>query len=110
MEDKSVMTGKDKQWETKLNKGTLFQNQSENPSAPDYTGDVNVDGVHWKLALWKNKKGYLGIEFTNPNAFKGNTDFNKIDHSPTKTLTNDETEALLNGKKAKDEFNDDIPF
>jgi len=52
----------------------------------------------------------LSVKFTNPKAFKGNTDFNKIDHSPTKTLTNDETEALLNGKKAKDEFNDDIPF
>ena len=110
MEDKSVMTGKDGTWETKLNSGTLFKTQSENPNAPAYSGDVNVDGVHWRLAFWKNDKGYLSVKFTNPSAFKGNIDFNKIDHSPTKKLSNEETEALLNGKRAKDEFNDDIPF
>jgi hypothetical protein len=38
----------------KTNKGSVFQNKSENPSAPKWKGEVNVDGVLKELSMWEN--------------------------------------------------------
>jgi len=40
---------------TKDNSGALFRNTKKdesNPNAPDYTGDVLITGVRWRLAGW----------------------------------------------------------
>ena len=80
----------------KVNSGNLFKTNSENPKAPDYNGTVNVEGIAYRCALWKNDKGYLGIKFT-PN---------KEVEEFTNTVSNDTTGTEQN----KNDFDDDIPF
>jgi hypothetical protein len=46
--------------------GSLFQNErKEKPSQPDYTGDLRIGGVLYRLAGWKKKAasgiGYLSL-------------------------------------------------
>lgn len=40
--------------------GALFPNdKGDNPSRPDWTGDVTIGGVKWRLAAW-TKEGRRG--------------------------------------------------
>lgn len=42
------------------NRGALFKNnKGENPKRPDYTGELNVDGVDFRLSGWvrESKQG-----------------------------------------------------
>lgn len=36
----------------KLNEGLIFRNKSDNEKAPLFTGQINVDGKNWEIALW----------------------------------------------------------
>lgn len=51
-----------KQWDP-TNRGALFTNDKKgNLSRPDYTGDMNVEGVEYRLSAWsKQSKG--GLEY-----------------------------------------------
>ena len=45
------------------NRGVLFvNNRKENENQPDYTGNINVDGVEYWLSGWK-KKSKSGSSF-----------------------------------------------
>lgn len=48
-----------KQWDN-TNRGALFPNDKKgNEARPDHTGDLNVDGVEYRLSAWikRSKKG-----------------------------------------------------
>jgi uncharacterized protein (DUF736 family) len=48
-----------KQWDN-TNRGVLFPNDKKgNEARPDHTGDLNVDGVEYRLSAWikRSKKG-----------------------------------------------------
>ena len=51
----------DKHYEPKDGTGALFKNtKKEKPAQPDYTGDLKVEGVAFKLAAWiKSSKSGL---------------------------------------------------
>jgi len=60
------------------NRGVLFvNNRKENENQPDYTGNINVDGVEYWLSGWK-KKSKSGSSFlsvsVNPKEVRQNTD------------------------------------
>jgi hypothetical protein len=50
------------------NTGVAFYRNSENPAAPKKTGNINVDGKVFKLAIWErtskngHKYDYIKIE------------------------------------------------
>ena len=35
------------------NKGAIWKNTNDNPKAPQYTGNLNVEGVDYKVSCWK---------------------------------------------------------
>jgi hypothetical protein len=45
--------------EQKLNCGIAFQSQdcytTDYPKAPDYRGEINVDGHHYQISIWEHK-------------------------------------------------------
>ena len=58
-----------------VNNGTLFVNdKGDNPRRPDFTGDANVDGVMYRVSLWKKtkknneKEVFLSLSFTKKDA------------------------------------------
>lgn len=56
-----------------VNSGNLFANdKGENPARPDFTGEANVDGVVYRVSLWKKTaktgKVYLSLSFTKKDA------------------------------------------
>ena len=51
-----------KQWDN-TNRGVLFPNDKKgNEARPDYTGDINVEGVEYRLSAW-NKRSKTGSSF-----------------------------------------------
>ena len=96
MNEKSIETANG--YQIKLNTGNLFKNVSTNEKAPNYTGTVNIDGNEWRLALWKNEKGYLSCKFSQDNHVGG--------------MPYPEKKESINNfpKNSNEEFNDDIPF
>ena len=56
--------------EIKENKGYIFKNdRKKNEMAPDYKGEINVDGVKKEIALWvkKNDKGsFFSVGISEP--------------------------------------------
>ena len=51
-----------KQWDN-TNRGVLFPNDKKgNEARPDYTGDINVEGVEYRLSAW-NKRSKTGNSF-----------------------------------------------
>lgn len=46
----------------KINEGLIFRNKSDNEKAPLFTGQVNVDGQNWDIALWP-REGNDGKKF-----------------------------------------------
>lgn len=32
--------------------GLIFANNTDNPSAPDYKGEIKIDGKQYEIALW----------------------------------------------------------
>lgn len=46
--------------ENKKNGGAIFRQKKDKPTSPDYTGDLELDGVKWRLSCWinKSKAGY----------------------------------------------------
>lgn len=42
-------------YEHKPNTGSLFNNKTENPSAPQLKGDAMIDGKMYKVSCWFNK-------------------------------------------------------
>ena len=45
----------DMAYEHKPNTGSLFNNKTENPSAPQLKGDAMIDGKMYKVSCWFNK-------------------------------------------------------
>lgn len=41
----------------KINEGLIFRNKSDNEKAPLFTGQINVDGQNWEIALWPREGG-----------------------------------------------------
>lgn len=41
--------------ELKNNQGIIFINDKTKDNQPDYRGEINVGGTHFRIALWKNK-------------------------------------------------------
>ena len=63
----------DKPYVMAVNSANLFVNdKGENPARPDFTGEANVDGVMYRVSLWKkaakNGKTYLSLSFTKKDA------------------------------------------
>jgi len=59
--------------ELKENTGIIFRNEykKDNEKAPDFKGNINVDGKEKEIALWSNppkdgKKGYFSIKISEP--------------------------------------------
>jgi len=53
------------------NSGIAFENDSENENAPQISGQVNVGGVQYRIAMWENdgKNGmFYGIMLTELDA------------------------------------------
>ena len=51
-----------KQWDN-TNRGVLFPNDKKgNEARPDYTGDINVEGIEYRLSAW-NKRSKAGSSF-----------------------------------------------
>lgn len=46
----------------KLNEGLIFRNKSDNEKAPLFTGQINVEGKNWEVALWP-REGNDGKKF-----------------------------------------------
>ena len=42
-------------YEHKPNTGSLFNNKTDNPSAPQLKGDAMIDGKLYKVSCWFNK-------------------------------------------------------
>tara|TARA_R100000654_G_scaffold23123_1_gene45408 strand:- start:261 stop:545 length:285 start_codon:yes stop_codon:yes gene_type:complete len=82
-------------FEIRENTGNLFKTTSDNPNAPLYSGNVNINGQLWRLAIWKNEK-YVSCKFSQDNHVGGH-DFEK------KKVSKSEPQV-------KEEFGDDIPF
>ena len=58
---------------------TLFQNKkTDNDKAPQYKGQINIDGKTFYLSAWvkkdKNGNSFLSGQFKEPYKGKGNTD------------------------------------
>lgn len=50
------------------NKGTLFRNdKGDNPSRPDYTGGLNVEGKQYRIAAWIREAKSTGNKFLSLN-------------------------------------------
>ena len=100
----SILTPKG--FEIYENKGRLFRNKSENPNSPDFSGLVNVNGVGYDLALWKdNQEDWLNLSFTK-HEIDGEYQSYQYDGSKN-TEKLDET---VENKEKKGDFDDDIPF
>lgn len=53
----------------KINEGLIFRNKSENEKAPLFTGQINVDGKNWEIALWprQNDNGkFYSVRISEP--------------------------------------------
>lgn len=52
--------------ELKNNQGVLFKNEKAKDTHPDFTGELNVEGKTYRIALWKktSSKGtvYLSVQ------------------------------------------------
>lgn len=46
----------------KDNSGIVFFNDSDNENAPELSGQIKVDGVQYRIAMWRNE-GKKGSEF-----------------------------------------------
>ena len=59
----------------KLNEGLIFRNKSDNEKAPLFTGQINVEGTNWEIALWprENDNGkFYSVRISEPyNKGKG---------------------------------------
>jgi hypothetical protein len=58
----------DKPYVMAVNSANLFLNdKGENPARPDFSGEANVDGVIYRVSLWKKTaksgKTYLSLSF-----------------------------------------------
>lgn len=79
--------------------GALFPNdKAGNPQRPDWTGDVTIGGVKWRLAAW-TKEGRRG-EFLSIRV---------SEDRPREESRQAPQETRGGGRKAP-ELNDDIPF
>jgi len=63
----------DKPYVMAVNSGNLFANdKGENPARPDFTGEANVDGIVYRVSLWKKTaktgKTYLSLSFQKKDA------------------------------------------
>ena len=63
----------DKPYVMAVNSANLFINDwSDNPKRPDFTGDANVDGVIYRVSLWKktkkNNEVFLSLSFQKKDA------------------------------------------
>jgi len=56
-------------------KGSLFQNESQNPSAPIWKGKVVIEGKTWALSAWsredRNGNSFLSLKVEEPWTPKG---------------------------------------
>ena len=63
----------DKPYVMAVNSANLFVNdKGDNPKRPDFTGDANVDGVIYRVSLWKktkkNNEVFLSLSFQKKDA------------------------------------------
>ena len=63
----------DKPYVMAVNSANLFVNdKGDNPKRPDFTGDANVDGVMYRVSLWKkmakNNEVFLSLSFQKKDA------------------------------------------
>ena len=63
----------DKPYVMAVNSANLFINdKGDNPKRPDFTGDANVDGVMYRVSLWKkmskNNEVFLSLSFQKKDA------------------------------------------
>ena len=70
----------DKQYDDEM-KGVLFNNQTDNPNAPNIKGECKIDGKTYEIAGWRNTskagKTYYSLKFQEPwtgNKGGGDTD------------------------------------
>lgn len=57
--------------ELKQNKGVIFQNEKKSENAPDWKGQINVDGKIKDIALWAKVaqdgiKEYFSVSISEP--------------------------------------------
>lgn len=85
------------------NRGVLFPNDKKgNEKRPDFTGDLNVDGVEYRLSAWK-KASKQGNNFLSISVqLKEGQKIPAKNEMPAGTLTEDNW--------AKADFNDPLGF
>lgn len=79
------------------NGGALFKNNRRtNDKAPDYNGDVMVDGTEYRIAAWvkkdKNGNSYFSLSFSESNK-------KQVEREPADPKW-----------ETKEDFDDDLPF
>lgn len=74
------------------NSGVLFVNERKSTDRhPDFTGQVNVEGVEYWMSAWKRKskngRGFLSIALTVKDEFKGKVLRDEFDLGGSESLS-----------------------
>ena len=95
--------------DNKKNGGAIFRQKKEKPTSPDYTGDIELDGIKWRLSCWvnKSKAGYNYLRIL-ANKYNDGGDIQALYQMQTNYLDdiNKAKDAAINNKPETD----DLPF
>ena len=94
-------------YETRESQGALFVNERKEGEQPDYRGNVRIGGVLYRLAGWKRtaRSGtrWLALKIEPEQRHQASAEL-------TRTPQPSRQPPTAQPARARDEFNDDIPF